>query len=129
MPLNRRTTRVFHRVLYATQLEKVTCLKRNDDQAQGTVTSYVLYQCRFSKIHKHGQAIQGEMASDHTRWLHIPDIQMKRVGINYFNVLDRFVDKEGRTWQPESGDMIRSQLFENQLCILCRMVDGRELHG
>ncbi len=126
MPLNKRTTRVFHRNLYATELVKVTCLKRNDDQQQGTVRSVVLYQCRFSKILKHGQAIQGEMASDHWSWLHIPDIQMQRAGIQYFNVLDRFVDQQGRTWNPESGDTIRSQLFENQICILVRMLDGRE---
>jgi len=45
MPLNKHNCRVFHRTLFAGILETVTLLKRNDDQQENVVQSYVLFQC------------------------------------------------------------------------------------
>jgi hypothetical protein len=123
MPLNKRNTRGFHRTLYAGMLESFTLLKRDDNQRQNVVTKYVIHQIRPSRIHKTGQTIQGDMSSDHRRTLHVPKVEMDRLGINHFNPLDRFIDKEDRWWQPESGTMITEQLFENHVCVHCLRVD------
>ena len=123
MPLNKRNTKTFHRVLYSTEMESVTLLKREDDQREGVVTSLILYQCRWSRIFKQGEPYQGDMFSDHTRVLHIPRVELDRVGVPYINAIDRFIDEQGRWWQPESTTLIRIQLFENQLCIACLRVD------
>jgi hypothetical protein len=123
MPLNKSNCSGFHRKLYAGMLESFTLLKRDDNQRQNVVTKYAIHQIRPSRIHKTGQTIQGDMSSDHRRTLHVPTVEMERLGINHFNPLDRFIDKEGRWWQPESGTMITSQLFERHQCIHCLRVD------
>ena len=123
MPLNRLTTRTFHRVLYATELEKITMLKRNDDQQQGTVRSLVLFQCRRSRLFKTGEPYQGDMSSSHRIVWHIPRIELDRAGVNYINALDRIIDYKGWWWQPESTTTITVKLFLNHLCIDCLRVD------
>jgi hypothetical protein len=125
VPLNRNNTRTFHRALYAGlgMLQAVTLLKRDDNQRQGTVTEYKLFQCRWTRITRLGQTIEGDIQSDNRRTLHIPRIEMDRIGISYFNPLDRFVDEKGRTWQPESPSTITIQLFENWTKIDCTRVD------
>ncbi len=123
MPLNRSTTRVFHRVLYATELQTLTLIKRGDDQREGVQVTYLLYECRWSRIYKTGEPYQGDMVSDHRRLLHIPRIELDRVGVNYLNPIDRFVDQEGRYWQPESTTLLTLQLFENHYCVQCLRVD------
>ena len=123
MPLNKNNTRHFHKCLYGTILEKVTVLKRNDNQQQGTVQSFVLYSCRRSMIFKTGETLQGDMNSDHRTIWHIPRTEMDRVGINYFNPADRIVDGQNRHWQPESTTMITVKLFENHVCVDCLRVD------
>lgn len=123
MPLNVRNTRTFHRCLYAGILESVTLLKRNDNQQQGTVTSYALFQCRRSMIFKMGETLQGDMNSDHRATWHVPRIELDRIGISYLNPLDRIVDNKGRYWQPESNMLITIKLFENHVCVDCLRVD------
>lgn len=123
MPMRKNNTRGFNRRLYAGELQTITLLKRDNDQKEGTVTAYVLYDCRCEKIHKRGQPIQGDMSIDHQTIWHIPSEQLRRVGVNYINVLDRFVDKHHRFWQPESGQLIVTRLFENQCFISCCRVD------
>lgn len=118
-----QNTRTFHRTLFAGMLETVTILKRNDNQQQGTVRTLIAHQCRRSKIAKAGQSIQGDMSTDHNTIWHIPITEMERLGINYFNVLDRIVDGKGRYWQPERGQTIESKLFENHTDIFCVRVD------
>jgi hypothetical protein len=120
VPLNKNNTRTFHRTLYAGQLETVTLLKRDDDQRQGVVRSVKLFECRWSAIAKTGETYDGDMVSDHRRQLHIPRIIMDRAGVNYINPADRFVDKEGRTWCPESTEVIDIKLFENHICVMCQ---------
>lgn len=129
MPLNRRTTRGFHRLLYATELETVTLLKRKDDQKQGTVTSHRVHQCRWSRTIKTGEPMAGEMLSSHAAQLHIPRVEMDRLGIHYFNPTDRFIDRKGRTWQPESTTTIIEKLFLNHVCVDVLQVKGETLHG
>lgn len=113
MPLNRRNSSVFHRTLYAGQLEKITLLKRGDDQQEGQVVAYSLFQCRRGNLSKHGEAIQGEMACFHSaQWL-LPNVELRRIGVNYINVLDRIIDQFNMWWQPESGQTISLSQFDN----------------
>ena len=125
MPLNKHNQRVFHRTLFAGILESVTLLKRGDDQQQGTVRSILLFQCRWGLITRTGETIQGGMLSDHRRTLHIPRVELDRcnVGVQYINPADRFIDEQGRHWQPESTTEIREKLFEVHVCVDCLRVD------
>ena len=124
MPMNRMNTRTFHRFLYAGMLETITLLKRNDNQQQGTVTSYIVHQCRRGQIFKTGETLAGDMISDHRTTWHFPRTELDRIGINYLNPADRIVDGKGRYWQPESTTEIRIKLFENHLCVDCLRVAG-----
>jgi hypothetical protein len=123
MGLSRRTTRYFMRTLYAGELVTVTLLKRGDDQQQGTVTQYVLYGCRRGKIHNTGEQIQHDFRVGTQTFWHIPREQLDRNGILYINALDRIIDGAQRWWQPEAPTPVRSQLFEQHLCISCLRVD------
>lgn len=129
MPLSDKNVRTFHRTLYAGQLQSVTLHKRHDDMAQGTITVFKLFQCRWSRIFKMGETLAGDMLTAHRRQLHIPRIEMDRVGVHYINPTDKFIDKQGREWQPESPQQIVIQLFEQHVCCDCLMVKGLELHG
>ena len=125
MPIDRFNTRSFHRRLYsgAGYLESVTLLKRGNDQSQGTVTSYAIYQCRRSRIQHTGNPIQNDEAiGDRTVW-HVPKTELDRIGVAYLNALDRIVDKKGRYWQPEEPQVLDIALFENQLHIQCVRVN------
>lgn len=120
MPLNRYNTRTFHRTLYGGGiLETVTLLKRNDDLQQGTVRALKLFECRWGQITRTGETIAGDITSDHRRTIHIPVTELKRVGVAYINAADRFVDQDGRTWQPESPTVITVKLLENHVCVDC----------
>jgi hypothetical protein len=122
MPLNKHNTRVFHRRLYSGILESVTLKKRNDDQQAGTVRSIRLHQVRWSRTFKTGEPIAGDVTSSESRTLHIPRVELDRVGVAYINSLDRFVDEQGGVWQPESTTTITVKLFLNHLCVACLRV-------
>lgn len=103
-----------HEKLYAGWLQgPVTLIHRNDDLQQGTTTSYTLFNVWAKRIHHNGEPIQGSMGVGDTRGWLIPVAELNRVGVNYINALDVFVDDQGRHWQPESPDMITLQLGEN----------------
>ena len=119
MPLRHGNTRTFHRTLFGGFLETITLLKRKDDQQQGTVTSYTLFQCRRGLIIKTGEPLAGDMSSDHRTVWHLPRIELDRIGVPYISAADRIVDSQGRVWQPESTTQIEDKLFENQLAIQC----------
>ena len=126
MPLRRNNTRGFHRLLYAGQLETVRLLKRGDNQQQGTVTAFILYECRRSKMQKSGQTLDGAMnVGSRTIW-HIPRTELERVGVNYINPLDRIEQldepEKGYVWEPESPETIDVKLFANHVCIDCKML-------
>ena len=131
MPLNQRTTRTFHRTLYATELKSIVVLKRNVDQGQGTVTKYNLFQCRRSFISKTGEAIYDDETSQHSCIWHIPRIEMQRVGLTDINSADRIIENtdyaptttKQRWWQPESTVGVDIKLFENQLRVQCLRID------
>lgn len=123
MPLNKDTTRTFYEVLYATEIVTVTLIKRDDDQREGIQKTLTLYNVRFSRIFKTGEPYQGDMVSDHRVLLHIPRRELDRVGVAYISPIDRFVDAQGRYWQPESTTLITVQLFENVVNIQCLRVD------
>lgn len=127
--MNRFNTRTFHRHLFAGMLETIRLLKRGDDQLQGVVTAFVLFECWRGQIFKTGQTIQRDMVSDHaTRW-HIPRTELDRVGIAYLNPLDLIVDGKGRYWQPESTTFITIKLFENHVDVDCLRIDPPEDSG
>ena len=124
MPITRHNQQTFHRTLYGPGiLETVTCHKREDDQRQGTYRVVKLFDCRWGQITKTGEPIQHDMISDHRRTLHVPVIEMKRTGINYFNPTDRFLDKDGRWWQPESTVPLTNKLIEQHHCVDCLRAD------
>ena len=140
MPLGPNNTRVFHRTLYSNELKTIVLLKRGDDQSEGTVTAYKLFECRRSRINKSGEPYQGDMASDHsTRW-HIPRTELDRVGVAYINGLDRFVERSDaqqgspsyglvRYWAPEDGQAIDIALFENYVHVDCLRIDPPAVNG
>lgn len=123
MPLKRRNQHVFHRKLYAGQLERITLLKRGDDQQEGTVVAYTLYQCRRGNITKSGEAIYLDVpAFDYIQWL-IPCVELRRIGVNYLNVLDRIVDQFGAFYQAESPETMTLAIFDNYYVVPSRRVD------
>ena len=104
-------------------LQTVTLLKRGDDQNEGTVTAYTLFQCRPSKQYKEGQPLQGNWAVGSRVVWHIPVVELERHGIEYLNVLDRIVDKDNAFWQPESPQEIITKLILSHICLDCIKVN------
>jgi hypothetical protein len=134
MPLNRNNCRVFHRRLYGGILKTCTLLKRGDDQNEGTVVSFVLFQCRRSSIARTGEPIQKDMTVDSSTMWHVPRSELIRIGIRYLSSLDRIVEDHDnanqpvppdqyRWWQPEATTVIEEKLFENETHIACLRVD------
>lgn len=123
MPMNRRNTRTFHRRLFGGVAQKVRLLKRGDDLEQGTVTAYILFQCRQTRMTRQGGPIQGHTTSNTSCTWHVPVVELKRVGVHYLNALDRIVDSRGRYWQPESTTSIDEKMFENHVDLDCLAVD------
>ncbi len=107
-------------------METVTLLKRNDDQQEGTVTAYVLFNCRRSPIEKDKEPLLQDMnAGSRTVW-HIPYVELSRVGVGYLNALDRIVDTASgspRYWMMEVGSEIRHKLFLNWYTVTMVMVN------
>ena len=119
MPLNPANCRVFHRTLFAQEMQKIVLLKRGPDQQQGTVTSHIMFDCRRSRITSTGEPIDGDQQSDTRTIWHIPRTEMNRVGVQYFSPGDRIVDYKNRYWEPESPQIIDIKLFENHVDIQC----------
>lgn len=110
-------------------LKTITLLHREDDQQEGTVTSFVLFNCRHSQISKSDQPISQEMSASHRVVWHIPRVELDRVGVNYINALDRIVEvadtgKVNRVWQVESTNTMTAKLFENHLCVETLLISG-----
>ncbi len=126
--ITKRTSRGFHRTLFAPMLQKITLLKRGNDQRQGTVVSYTLYQVWQSRMSASGETLQGEMDSDHATVWHIPRTQLDRIGVKFLNNLDRIVARgitTGilRTWQPEGDSPIEVKLFETHVDLPCLLAN------
>ena len=117
------TTRTFHLNLYAGMLRTIVINKRGTEQNQGTGTNLTLFNCRRKKIYYGGQNIRGQMTSnDYTIW-QIPRIELDRVGIINLNIIDTITDQaSGEVWQPESGDVLIRQLFDNFLNCPCKRI-------
>lgn len=123
MPLNASNQRTFHRRLFSEQIRPVTLLKRGPDQQQGTVRAIKLWEAWPSSISKQGEPLQGDMTTEHTITWHFARIELDRVGVAYLSALDRVVDHEGRTWQPESDDLIEVKLFQVHVHMRCKRAD------
>ena len=123
MVLTRSNQRHFHRCLFSAQLETVTILKRDDDQRQGVVRSLIVYEAWRGPISKTKQTLQHDMIADHRTVWHMPKVEMERVGISYFNPLDRIVDSQGRYWHPESTTVIDIRLMEVHIDLACLRID------
>ena len=79
--------------------------------------------CRRGNISKSGEAIAFDVpASTAVQWL-IPCTELRRVGVNYLNVLDRIVDKYQMWWEPESPQNIELAIFDNYYVYNCIRVD------
>ena len=126
MPMNRDNQMHFHRTLYSGMMEKIRLHKRNDDQRQVDVTTYIIHEARRSSIQKGGQTLDGDMNVDHTTVWHIPTSELRRVGINYLNpadVIEQLTGEEKNTqWQPEATTTIESKLFTTHAHIACLML-------
>ncbi len=124
MPLCERLTRLFHQALFGAQVDTVILYKRGDDQEEGEVSSFKLFRCwGGAEATKSGQPILRDMAVSHSRQLNVPKTELERYGIDHLNVLDRFKDKRGWVWQPETNQLFRFQLFENYIAIECVRIE------
>lgn len=124
MLLDRNSVGNIHVTLYGPGiLEPITLLIRNDDQQEGTITKYTIFNARRSTIQKRGQAIFGEMSSDNRTTWHIPRVELQANGIKWTNVLTQIIDTSNRWWEPESGDTILHKVESMHLCIPCVRID------
>lgn len=130
MPLNRINQRSFHRRLYAGMLESIKILKRGPNQQGGTITTYILHECRRSQIRRTGEIRDGEQTMDHTTTWHIPVTELDRVGLTYLAAADRIVQlgtlnpiEVNWTWEPESDTTITTKLWGIHFCIDCKRTD------
>lgn len=123
MVIDRWNQRKFHTTLYAGMgmLQKVKLLKRGPDQKQGTVTAYILYNCRRSVVDRQGQTLRGPLSSKSKTIWHIPREELDRVGVHYLTALDRIVDIQygTGTWQPEAPDRITVKLLAVHVDVPC----------
>lgn len=118
------TTVHFHETLYAEMLQTLVLHKRGDDQAQGTVVTHKLFDCRRGKIRRSGQSVQRSMTSRSYLTWHIPGVQLTNAGVSYISVLDKFYNALTDTWwQPESDTIITNKLFDNHVCVDCKQCD------
>lgn len=124
MAITRRNHRGFHRSLYAGVLQPVTLLKRDDNQAQGTVRAVRLFEARRRQISKTGQTIGADFNSDQrTTWVFALS-ELLRNGVEYITQLDRIVDGiEGGTWMPESRTNIQVKLQGLIISVECLRTD------
>lgn len=129
MVLRRSNTTVFDRCLYAGETEKVRLHKRSDDQRQGTITAYILFNCRHTHVVKDGETIDADTSSGMRTTWYIPLRELRRHGITYLNATDRIeqiVGREaGRQWIPESDTSITESLFGNMLVLDCKIYRPR----
>ncbi len=134
MVLRKANTRTQFRRMWAGKSKKVTLLKRDDDQKQGTVRAITLFDCIPSSMGftKTGEAIQGDMSSNMTRTWIIPVAELHRNGVEYLNALDRIVETTDdgggilanpRYWHPEGTTNILVTMLENVIKIDCLRVD------
>jgi hypothetical protein len=125
MGIRANNTNGFFRRLYAGETEKVCLMKREPDQRAGVFRTVTLYGVRWDEISKTGEPLQISMTSSHRRALHIPREAMKFAHVEFISALDRFRDKEGRLWQPESTTPIMEKLFENMIVVYCLRCDDQ----
>lgn len=124
MLLDRTNVNLIHLTLYGPNiLEPIQILIRGDDQKEGTITKYTIFNARRSGLSKRGQAIFGEMSSDHRCTWHIPRIELQQNGIAYTNVLTQIIDVSNRWWEPESGDTILHKVWSEHVCLPCVRID------
>lgn len=131
MPIDIYNTKYFHRRLYngTGMLKTVTLLKRNDDQLEGTVTSYTLFEVRRGLIYKSDEPILHDMSASYRTTFHIPRISLNCAGVAYINALDRIVERSDpdsvdRVWIVESTTTLTGKLFENHLCVEVLLFSG-----
>ena len=123
MALSKYKTHTFYRTLYAGIAEKVSLLKRDDDQRAGTVRAVTLFFAKKGTATKTANAIHGDMSAHHSCTWMLPVQELKQAGVAYINALDRIVDKTGKFWQPEATTNIVLDAFENYVTVDCLRVD------
>ncbi len=126
MPLRQNNTRLQHRRIMAGWLQTITLQKRGNDQREGDMENHTLFGCWREDITKSGEPIQRSMSVNHSTTWHIPVSELKRVGVNYLNVNDRFVNVEfglQMYWNPESDQTIALDLFGNMYDVQCLRID------
>ena len=134
MVLRKANTRTQFRRMWAGKAKKVTLLKRDDDQKQGTVRAVTLFDCLPAQMGytKTGEVIQGDMSSYMRLTWKIPAAELERNGVAYINALDRIVETlddggvvlpNPRYWQPEGTTSITVTMLENLVSIDCLRVD------
>lgn len=123
MPLRKEMCGTFHRTLFSGWNQTITLLKRDDDQREGVVRSLMLFDCRKGMETKTTEPIQADMSANHSVIWHIPVVEINRVGVRYFNALDRIVDEQNEWWQPEATTEIILKLGRTHFDLVCLRVD------
>lgn len=123
MPLRRYNSQSIHRTIYSGETQTITLLKRENDLKEGTVVALTLYECFVDNPIKTGQPIESNETVNHKVLWIVPNSQLRRVGVNYINVIDRIVDNLGQFWQPESDQNIILSQFDNYTLVNCVRID------
>ncbi len=130
MVISRNNQGQFHRTLFGSGItQSLTLNKRGDNFDASIITAYRIFDCWKGTIRKYGEVIGGQaqdgdqLASHMVTW-HIPVIELKRIGINYLNPLDVFIeDNPKRFWRPEATTIIVYNLLENFFDVECLRID------
>lgn len=119
--IRRNNSKTYHRRVFAGQLQRLTLIKRDDDQQEGTQRTLTIFQAWRSEVSKSGEPIQAGMAATQTVTWYVPKTELDRVGVDHVNVLDRLIDKQYGTgvWQPESDQQINTHLWGNYVEVNC----------
>lgn len=125
MPLNKRNTRNFTRVLRAgSDIQEIILYKRGDDQEQGTVVALRLFGCWRGPISRTGQPLRGRLTSDGSCFWNIPRAELNRAGVNTIMPADKIYDPiDGDYWSPFASTTITEVLFGNVVRFQCRATD------
>jgi len=130
MVIRRENQKTFHRTLFGPGItQTLTLLKRGDNFGASVVTAYRLFDCWKGTIRKYGEVVGGayddadQQVSHMVTW-HVPVIELKRIGIDRLNPLDRLVEESPRRyWQPEATTILVYNLLENFFDVECLRID------
>lgn len=123
MPLDRRTTRHFHRLLYVGWMDTLTLKTfRTFGNAGGAATesTYTVHHCRFKKQDHAGQQLRDGISSGEGSVVQITDFDLDNGGAPFPEMNDELIEATGERWLILS---VRRQLGKNFFNCSVRRVD------